>query len=95
VKTAGPVSDGTPEVVSVEQISLAARTHQPRVLYQRNMGRTTSTNTVPDFVALSADGAGQHWMFNAGVSAGFNGWIYNGRLMPLRPVNGRIASEAW
>jgi hypothetical protein len=94
VKTAGPISDGTPEVVSVEQISLATG-KQLRVLYRRDMGRTTSMNTVPDFVALYADGAAQHWMLNVGVGAGFNGWIGNGRLVPLQPADGRLAGEAW
>jgi hypothetical protein len=94
VKTAGQVSDGTPEVVSVEQISLASG-QQLRVLYRRDMGRTTSMNAVPDFVALSPDRASQHWMLNLGVGVGVHGWIADGRLVPLQPVNGRIADEAW
>jgi hypothetical protein len=94
VKTAGPVGDGTPEVVSVEQISLASG-QQQRVLYRRDMGRTTSMNAVPDFVALSPDRAGQHWMLNIGVGVGVNGWIEDGRLVTLQPANGRIAGEAW
>ena len=94
VKTAGPVGDGTPEVVSVEQLSLGPA-KQLQVLYRRDMGRTTSMNAVPDFVALSPDSAGQHWMLNVGVGAGVNGWIDGGRLVTLQPANGRIAGEAW
>jgi hypothetical protein len=46
-------------------------------------------------VALSPDSAGQHWMLNIGVGVGVHGWIVDGRLVPLRPANGRIADEAW
>jgi hypothetical protein len=93
VKTAGLIRDMTPEVVSVEQISLASG-QQLRVLYRRDMGRTT-TMSIPAFVALSPDSAGQHWMLNIGVGAGVHGWIVDGRLAPLQPANGRIADEAW
>jgi hypothetical protein len=94
VKTSGQISDQTPEVVSVVQISLATG-RQLRVLCRRDMGRTATMPTIPDFLALAADGTGQHWMLKAGVSAGFNGWIDSGRLIPVQPADGSIASEAW
>jgi hypothetical protein len=39
-------------------------------------------------------------MLNAGIcnlhcTNGFNGWIRGGRLIPLRPADGRLASETW
>ncbi len=50
------------------QVSRSSR--QPlRVLYQRNLGRTTDINAGADFLQLSQDGAGQHWMLNGGLPA--------------------------
>jgi hypothetical protein len=39
-------------------------------------------------------------MLNAGIcsghcTGGFNGWIHDGRLVPLQPTDGRMADEAW
>ena len=39
-------------------------------------------------------------MLNGGLCVGhctdgFNGWLHDGRLVPLPPVNGREADEAW
>ncbi len=48
-----------------------------RVLYQRKLGRTTDINTGPDFLQLSQDSAGQHWLLNGG-------------LLPVGPVHGRV-----
>jgi len=82
-------------------IQVSRATGQPlRVLYQRNLGRTTDINTGPDFLQLSQDSAGQHWMLNGGLCAGhctdgFNGWLRDGRLVPLPPVTGREVNEAW
>jgi len=94
------VSGTVPSRVSVRRISVA--TGRPlSVLYRRDLGSTAMVNGVPDFLALHADGVGQHWMLVGGISAGpgydrgFNGWIDDGRLAPLKPVNGRIAAEAW
>ncbi len=61
-------ADMTPEDLSVIQVSRSSG--QPlRVLYQRNLGRTTDINTGPDFLQLSQDGAGKHWMLNGGLAA--------------------------
>lgn len=95
------VADLTPENLAVIQLSRSS--HQPlRVLYQRNLGRTTDINTGPDFLQLSQDGAGQHWLLNGGLTCpaarctnGFNGWLRDGRLVPLPPVTGQEANEAW
>jgi len=93
------ISDLVPPDLSVIQVSRA--TGQPlRVLYQRNLGRTTDINTGPDFLQLSQDGAGQHWLLNGGLCAGhctdgFNGWLRDGQLVPLSPVNGREVDQAW
>ena len=86
---------------SLSVIQVATATGQPlRLLYQRHLGRTTVINTGPDFLQLSQDGAGQHWMLNGGLCAGhctdgFNGWMRDGRLVPLSPVNGREVGQAW
>jgi hypothetical protein len=99
MSSAHGVSDLVPPDLSVIQVSRA--TGQPlRVLYQRNLGRTTDINTGPDFLQLSQDSAGQHWMLNGGLCAGhctdgFNGWLRDGRLVPLPPVTGREVNEAW
>ena len=93
------VRDMVPPDLSVIQVARA--TGQPlRLLYQRNLGRTTVINTGPDFLQLSQDGAGQHWMLNGGLCAGhctdgFNGWLRDGQLVPLSPVNGREVGQAW
>jgi hypothetical protein len=50
---------------------------------------------------ISQDGAGQHWMLSGGLCGGhdcqgkFNGWLRDGRLVPLPPVNGAEVNEAW
>jgi hypothetical protein len=93
------VGDMVPPDLSVIQVSRA--TGQPlRLLYQRNLGPTTVINTGPDFLQLSQDSAGRHWMLNGGLCAGhctdgFNGWLRNGQLVPLSPVNGREVDQAW
>jgi hypothetical protein len=93
------ISDLVPPDLSVIQVSRA--TGRPlRVLYQRNLGRTTGINDAPDFLQLSQDSAGQHWMLNGGLCAGhctegFNGWLRDGELVPLSPVNGREVDQAW
>ena len=76
------LSDMVPPDLSVIQVSRASG--QPlRVLYQRNLGRTTDINTGPDFLQLSQDHAGKHWMLNGGLlrrtcTDGFNGWLRDG-----------------
>jgi hypothetical protein len=88
-----------PDDLSVEQISVATG-KRLAVLYQWRLGPTPEMNIGPDFLALSQDGAGQHWMLNVGISnggpeTGFNGWIRGGRLVPLPPRNGRELDQAW
>jgi hypothetical protein len=88
-----------PPDLSVIQVSRATG-QLLRVLYQRNLGRTTEINNGPDFLQLSQDSAGQHWMLNAGLCAGpctdgFNGWLRDGGLVPLVPHNGRELNQAW
>jgi hypothetical protein len=88
-----------PSKLTVIQVS--ATTGQPRrVLYQRNLGAVTEINNGPDFLQLSQDAAGQHWMLNGGLCAGnctdgFNGWLRDGQLVPLPPLNGRDVYESW
>lgn len=62
------------------------------VLYRRPLTDTFDPGRVPDFIALSQDATGQHLLLSG---AGFNGWIHDGRLVPLIPVNGREADQAW
>ena len=57
----------TPEDLSVIQVSRSSG-QLLRVLYQRNLGRTTVINTGPDFLQLSQDGQGQHWLLNGGLA---------------------------
>ncbi len=70
------------------------------MLYQRYLGRVTRLSR-PDVLQLSQDTAGQHWMLSGGLCAGlhcrgaFNGWLHDGFLVPLAPVSGREADEAW
>jgi hypothetical protein len=93
------IGGAVPDYLKVAQISVATG-RELAVLYRRTLGPTDATNTVPDFLALSQDGAGQHWLLNGGICSshcqgGFNGWVDNGRLIPVQPADGRIASEAW
>jgi hypothetical protein len=88
-----------PENMSVEQIS-AATGRKLRVLYRRSLGDTGEINGAPAPLLLSNDASGQHLMLNVGLCVGrctdgFNGWIHDGRLIPLQPADGRLASEAW
>jgi len=94
------VFDLVPPHLSV--ISVSRSSGQPlRVLYQRNLGHTANINQGPDFLQLSQDGAGQHWLLSGGLScagqctAGFNGWLRDGGLVPLPPVTGQELNEAW
>jgi hypothetical protein len=88
-----------PSNMSVEQVSVTTG-QVLRVLYHRKIGISNEVNNAPDFLALSQDPAAQHWMLNVGIctdhcTSGFNGWIRGGTLVPLAPVNGREADEAW
>ena len=99
--SAHQVADLTPEDLAVIQVSRSSG-QLLRVLYQRKLGRTTDINTGPDFLQLSQDGPGQHWLLNGGLAcpsgrctAGFHGWLRDGGLVPLRPVTGQVIDEAW
>jgi hypothetical protein len=90
--TRGAAASRTLTKVAVEQIPLAAG-KQPSVLYSRPVSDST-------MFTLSTDATGQHWMFSGACSDGpctngFNGWINNGRLVPLQPTNGILGDEAW
>ena len=82
-------------------MSFSAATGQPlSVLYQRRLGGTAGPNTVPGVLALSQDATGQHFLLDIGLCSGnctdgANGWIHDGRLVPLTPVNGREGDQAW
>lgn len=93
------ISGTYPEDMSVEQISVATG-RRLSVLYRRHLGDTGEINGAPDPLALSTDATGRNLMLTAGIcnlrcTNGFNGWIRDGRLIPLRPTDGRLASEAW
>ena len=80
--------------LSVDRVSLV-RGHLNQVqsvLYQRRLTDTLDSGEVPDLIALSQDATGQHMLVSG---PGFNGWIHDGRLVPLTPVNGREADQAW
>ena len=62
------------------------------VLYQRRLTDTFDPGTAPEFIALSQDATGQHLLLSG---PGFDGWIHDGRLVPLPPGNGREVDQAW
>ena len=81
-------------------IRISRGTGQLRVLYRRNLGLSVGLSNGPDVLQLSQDTAGQHWMLNGDLCAshcteGFNGWLHDGQLIPLPPVNGQEVDEAW
>ena len=47
------------------------------------------------------DARAERWLLNGGISSGsgyhnrFNGWIEDGRLIPLAPGDGWDADETW
>ena len=91
-------SDVLPPNLAVIQLSRA--TGQLRVLYRRDLGHPVGTAFAPDVLQLSQDAAGQHWMLNSSVCSGhcpggFNGWLRDGHLVPLSPVNGQEVDQAW
>jgi hypothetical protein len=93
----------TPEHLSVEQISVATR-KRSGLLYSHDLGSAVVNGGLAYMypVTLSTDAAGQHWMLSSSFCdnnnrcrGGLNGWIDNGRLVPLQPADGSVASEAW
>jgi len=99
VAPTGPLMGSVPGVVSVDQISVATGKLR-RVLYRRDYGITAGNLTL-EWVGLTPDSTGQHWLLNVGLcdthgcAAGSNGWIDQGRLVPLPPSDGVMAAEAW
>ena len=95
--TAPANSAGTPEHLSVEQISVATR-KRLGVLYSQDLNGGLAYQYP---VTLSADAAGQHWLLSGSFCdsnnhcRGLNGWIDGGQLVPLQPADGSVASEAW
>ena len=93
------ISGSVPQELSVQRFS--AVTGQPlTVLYRHRLGDTSEVNGAPHFLALTQDASGQHLMLDIGLCAGHctdgvNGWIHNGRLVPLQPADGREADQAW
>ena len=83
-------------------MSFSAATGQPlSVLYQRRLGGTAGPNTVPGISWPSARTPSVSTSCSTSASAagnctdGANGWIHDGRLVPLTPVNGREGDQAW
>jgi hypothetical protein len=90
---------GTSADLAVEQISVPAG-RRLSVAYTRALNVNGGDYLAP--VALSADGSGQNWLLSGafctltgGCSAGFNGWVDRGRLVPLQPAGQAVYSEAW
>jgi hypothetical protein len=91
-----------PPYLSVERISVVEGTigRLLAVLYQRRLSNTADTGTAPDFIALSQDATGQHLLLSGGFCGygcrgGFNGWIHDGRLVPVQPPDDRESDQAW
>jgi hypothetical protein len=91
----GKAINGFPENLSVEQVS-AATGKLLGVLYQRH-GYTSAGKDIPDPMLLLPDGTGQNWLLDVGFggSTGFNGWISQRKLVPLKPANGALDAETW
>lgn len=93
------ISGGVPEDLSVVRFSVSAG--QPlAVLYRHRLGDTSEVNGAPHFLGLTQDASGEHLMLNIGLCVGHctdgaNGWIHDGRLIPLAPADGREADQAW
>ena len=93
------ISGSVPQQLSVQRFSVV--TGQPlTVLYRHRLGDTSEVNGAPHFLALTQDALGQHLMLDIGLCAGHctdgvNGWIHDGRLVPLQPADGREADQAW
>jgi hypothetical protein len=75
--------------VSVVQVS-AATGRPERVRYQVDTGNGFM------FQFFNSDPSGRYLLLGAGPTSGIvNGWIDNGRLIPLTPTGGNVFYEAW
>jgi hypothetical protein len=96
------ISGMFPEDLTVEQIS-AATGRQLGVLYQRRLGDTSEVSgPMSDPLTLIADATGRNLILDGGIcnlhcSNEFNGWLRDGRLIPLPPTGfaHRESAEAW
>jgi hypothetical protein len=96
----GPIRAGDAYLVVEQSNTVTGKSL--RGLYIRNVGPMSSVtaNNTP-YAALSTDSTGQHWLLGVTYcdrgrcAGGFNGWIDDGKLVPLPPGNGAVASEAW
>jgi hypothetical protein len=102
----GPVaalarSDGAIPAMKLSVVQISAATGKlVRVLYRRDLNRTTEIDSAPNFLLLTPDGAGQQWMLSGGLcndscAGTFHGWIDGGRLVPIQPSHRGLADEAW
>jgi hypothetical protein len=94
----GKLVSGYPQNLSVEQIS-AATGKRLRVLYQR-ASYLSAAKQYPDPLLLVPDGTGQNWLLDVTycggcAPGGFNGWISQRKLVPLKPADGALAAETW
>ena len=89
-----------PDNLAVERISVATG-QKVATLYRRRLGPPSQIVGAPIFVDLSVDARAERWLLNGGISSGsgyhnrFNGWIEDGRLIPLAPGDGWDADETW
>jgi len=62
------------------------------VRYRHRLTNTFGPGRVPEFIALSQHATGPHLLLSG---PGFDGWVHDGRLVALTPVNGGVADQAW
>jgi len=82
-----------PDNLTVEQIAVPSG-RPLRVLYRRHLGSTFETSIAPDFLSLTRDASGQHWIVIAGVYHPFSGRLDHGRLIHISGLN-EPGFEAW
>jgi hypothetical protein len=96
------ISGFFPQNLSVVRISVATG-YEFSVLYQRRLGDTSEVSGgMADPLTLIADPSGHGLILDGGIcnyhcTNGFNGWLNDQRLIPLRPAGfaHRQAAEAW
>jgi hypothetical protein len=91
-----------PADMTIEQVS-AATGRELGVLYRRHLGDTSEVSgPMSDPLTLIADASGRNLILDGGIcgphcSNEFNGWLHQGRLIPLPPTGfaHREGTEAW